>query len=408
MFDVRRVGVWSCVLVLACGGDGDGVAAEGGGTESGPETSSTGSETAAASEATSATTAMATSMSSASTTTGVDATGMASSGGSETGEGSSEDTGEARLGPAAACFAGVYVNDPDLGPDYDQFDPVVGSHCLGTDHQDIAGVERVVFLGDSITVGTPPSLSGQFYRSRLANQLRDQFGLSYGWSESLWKAYDPFEGTSAIRQAEDFWSCARWGGRNDDLMQDDTQLEDCFPPGTRNDRTLVVITSGGNDIANLTKRAIDGATQQELWEQAIEMIDLKQEAVEWLKDPAIFPNGNFVVFANIYEFTDGTGEVESCDVSALAGFDEPVPAPEELADVVVWIEEEYMRIAVETGSDMIFLFEEFCGHGFNHDNPEAPCYRGPGSARWFDLTCTHPNPTGHQEIADMFMAIVNE
>ena len=85
-----------------------------------------------------------------------------------------------------------------------------------------------------------------------------------------------------------------------------------------------------------------------------------------------------------------------------------MPSPDDLADMVIWANEQYAKIAVDTGSDMIFLLEEFCGHGFNADNPSAPCYRGPGTPTWFDLTCIHPNPTGHQHITDMFMAVVDE
>ena len=80
----------------------------------------------------------------------------------------------------------------------------------------------------------------------------------------------------------------------------------------------------------------------------------------------------------------------------------------DMAEMVVWANEQYMAIATETGADMIFLLESFCGHGFNADDPTAPCYRGPGAETWFDLTCIHPNPTGHQQITDMFMAVVNE
>ena len=57
---------------------------------------------------------------------------------------------------------------------------------------------------------------------------------------------------------------------------------------------------------------------------------------------------------------------------------------------------------------MLFLLEEFCGHGFNADNPEAPCYRGPGNENWFDFTCTHPNPTGHENLASFFVATIQE
>jgi lysophospholipase L1-like esterase len=100
--------------------------------------------------------------------------------------------------------------------------------------------------------------------------------------------------------------------------------------------------------------------------------------------------------------------VTACPSAELAGFGAAWDDPSILADMVIFAEEEYMRIAVETDSDMIFMLEEFCGRGFNHDDPTAPCYRGPGTPRWFDLTCIHPNPDGHRAIADMFLAVVDE
>jgi lysophospholipase L1-like esterase len=339
--------------------------------------------------------------------------GTTTDGGSDPGADSSSggDTGGAPPGSAAACFRNAYVNDFTFGPDYDQFGVTVGSHCLGTNHQDIDGIERVVFLGDSVTVGTPPHLPDQYYRSVLADMLAAQFGLAFGVGlegELAWKAPNPFTGQAVVLESGDFAACAEWGARNDDLLQDGNQIGQCFSKEDLQARTLVVFTSGGNDINAITQDAIDGVPNPDLWLMAEDMILRQREAIDWLEDPGRFPNGVFVVYANPYEFTDGTGEVESCDVSALAGFDQPVPAPRRLKDLVVWIEEEYGRMAVETGTDMIFLLEEFCGHGFNADNPEAPCYRGPGAEVWFDLTCIHPNPTGHQHIADMFMAVVTE
>ncbi|MFT7518828.1 MAG: hypothetical protein ACI9MC_000962 [Kiritimatiellia bacterium] len=49
-----------------------------------------------------------------------------------------------------ACFEGFLGTDPS--PDYAQFAPTIGSHCYGTDHQDIDDIDRVVFLGDSAKV----------------------------------------------------------------------------------------------------------------------------------------------------------------------------------------------------------------------------------------------------------------
>jgi hypothetical protein len=309
----------------------------------------------------------------------------------------------------AECFADVYVNQRGLGADYDLFMPTVGSHCHGTNHQDIDRIERVVFLGDSITVGTPPTLSASYYRSQLADALADRFSLSYGDFEWLWKRVNPFDGTSIVREAGDFASCARWGARNVDLLRDNGQLERCFPPDQRDLRTLVIMTSGGNDLAKPTRNAVDGATEDELWMQTIEFVQLESEIINWLVgDLARFPNGIFVIFANLYEFSDGTGDVQSCDTSGLVGFDKPLPIPEQLVGMLVWANEQYLSIAVESGTDMIFMAEAFCGHGFNRDDPTAPCYRGPDTDRWFDLTCIHPNPTGHGVLTDMFLAVVDE
>jgi lysophospholipase L1-like esterase len=302
------------------------------------------------------------------------------------------------------CFSDIY--DPSTpGPEYDSFDPTVGSHCYGTDHQDITGVERVVFIGDSITVGSPPTPKDDFYRSRLADELASRFGLEA--PSGVWKAYNPFAGTAAVRTSGDFWSCAKWGARTDDLMQDNSQLSDCFPEEERDKHTLVILTIGGNDVASFTK---SGATApyDETQAKVAEYVQLLREAVEWLKDPALFPAGNDVVFANMFEFTDGTGDVDSCAAASAAGFDEPWEHPEWLEEFVIWANEQYMAIATETGSDMIFLLEHFCGHGFNHDDPNNRCYRGPDAERWFDATCIHPNPTGHEKIAEMFLAVVDE
>jgi len=349
------------------------------------------------------------------TTTGVaDTSGDGTSSSSSSSASSSEGSESSSTGDPPdtfeECFDGQFVNETSMLPDYDQFMPVIGSHCVGTNHQTIEDVERVVFLGDSITVGSRPTLPQQTYRALLGDMLRDQYSLSYGdaVAEFLWKAPDPFNGTAAQMTAGDFSSCARWGARNDDLNGMGNQLETCFPAESLDLRTLVVMTMGGNDISSLAQDAIDGVPMDQLWANTMEFVALEREAVEWLTEPGRFPNGVYVLFANIYEFTDGTADVMSCDVSGLAGFDQPVPNPEALTELILWANEQYMSIAVDTQTDMLFLLETFCGHGFGNEDPESPCYRGPGTPRWFDLTCIHPNPEGHGVIADNFMSIVTE
>lgn len=334
--------------------------------------------------------------------------GAAGAGGSAATGGAGGAAGAGGAPTVANCFQGVFVNQSsvDLGPNYDQFGPVVGSHCKGTNHQDIRGVERVVFLGDSVTVGTPPTLSQDYYRSRLAARLATHFGLRA--PSALWNQVNLIDGVSLQRSSGDFASCAKWGARTDDLRRDSTQIVDCIPPAERNKRHLVVMTMGGNDIASITKDGVDGQTPEQIWPKVISFVELMRDAVVWLKDPANVPGGVDVVFANMFEFTDGTGETTACPAAGLAGFGAPWADPDALKAMVIYAQEQFMKIAVDTQSDMIFLFESFCGHGFNAGKATAPCYRGPGSAVWFDLTCIHPNPAGHATIADLFFSVVRE
>lgn len=307
---------------------------------------------------------------------------------------------------AAGCFEGLFAGELTVGPDYDQFDPIIGSHCAGTDHQRIEGIERVVFVGDSVTVGTPPHQPADFFRVRLAQRLADRFGLRP--PDALWWQVDLINGTGLVRESGDFAVCARYGARTDDLLRDRTLMSDCVPPERRHLRTLFVMTIGGNDVSSITQDGIDGAEPEALWAETESFVQLLRDAMRWVRTPGLFPNGVHVVFANMFEFTDGTGDVTACPAAGLAGFGAEWDDPTLLADLVVWANEQYLSIAVEYGVDMIFMLEHFCGHGFNHDDPGAPCYRGPDAELWFDLTCIHPNPAGHAAITALFEAVVAE
>lgn len=292
--------------------------------------------------------------------------------------------------------------------DYELAGATLGRHCQGTNHQDIHDVERVVFIGDSITAGTLPTPTGQWYRNRLADTLSRRFGLrAPSWR---WRNVDPFDGMSIEMFSGDFASCAKYGARTDDLLMDPhRQLETCMPEDTRDQRTLVVMTSGGNDIFSLLEDVAAGVPEADLRATYTRAVDLLEEAVRWVVEPGRFPNGVYVVFANTYDFTDrdGAGDMAACDGAQLIGMDAPLMEP------VTWsllgeAQERYLRLAVETGTDMLFLGEVFCGHGWNTADPLSRCYRGPRAQTWTDFTCEHPNGLGHAAIHDMVMAVVDE
>lgn len=345
-----------------------------------------------------------------STTGGTDPSTSTSST-STTGEPGTSTTGDETTGggsDAIACLLEGFENpDSAIALDYAQFDPVIGSHCKGTNHQEITDIERVVFLGDSVTVNTPPSQAGDGYRAQLADKLVERFGLTP--PNGLWDQYNPIDGVSLVKNSGDFWSCAKWGARNDDFLPPGNQINDCFPPDLFDKRTLVITTMGGNDMAAIAKDGANGKPYDEVVADAETALQHLRDTAHWfVDDPNKFPNGVFLVYANVYEFTDGTADVTACPAAGLGGFDKPWEDPSKLRDLIVWFNEQYMEIAVETGTDMIFMLESFCGHGFKADDPSSPCYRGPNSETWFDLTCIHPTPKGHDVITDLFTAVVDE
>jgi lysophospholipase L1-like esterase len=279
------------------------------------------------------------------------------------------------------CFK--QFSGPMLGPNYDQFHPAMGPHCAGTQLQKIEGVERLVFLGDSITTGTPPTPSSQFYRSRVTDGIKARFGAGVTSSD-----------------------CSKWGARYDDLFNDTDagkpgQVQQCFPRGVEPKKTLIIMTMGGNDVDSWTKDVLGVEAGKREADAAGELLT---QAVSWLKDPAHFPNGSFVILSNVYEYTDATGDIDSCAAAPLEGVPSHWP---EAAAILSYFEEQILRRTIATGSDMIFLLESFCGHGYHHDDPSSQCYRGPNSDLWFDFTCIHPNPRGHGQVADLFLTVVD-
>jgi lysophospholipase L1-like esterase len=307
---------------------------------------------------------------------------------------------------AADCFAGQWGANPPV--DYDQYAPVIGSHCMGTNHQDIADIERVVFVGDSITVGTLPTTTPNWYRNQLADVFSRRWGLR---APSLsWRNADPFNGTTLVMESGDFASCAKYGARTDDLLMDPhRQLETCMPEDKRHLRTLVVMTIGGNDIYSLledVRLGVDDATLHATYDRATQLL---RESIAWIKEPGRFPNGVSVIFGNTYDFTDldGGRDMSQCEGAQLIGMDGPLLEPITW-DILSTAQEQYMSIAVETQTDMMFLGEQFCGHGWDAGNPNSRCYRGPNAATWLDFTCEHPNALGHDKLREMVLAVVDE
>ena len=323
------------------------------------------------------------------------------------------------------CFKAVTVGGGTAGPDYDKFTPKVGTHCQGTNHQDIAGVEQVVFFGDSVTVGTPnlahplSTDNSHFFRNLVAEWLASKFKLDKGslldWG--FWKSYDYVKGQGGKLESGAFKNCSKWGARTDDFLSGGGQMNQCFPTGGSDKKTLFVFTMGGNDIKSITEdggKATDAEAEAgypSVWAEAKEMITYLDETIAYIKDPKNFPKGAYVVYGNPFEYTDATGKVDSCLASGFVGL-KAWKYQAQLEAIVLYILESYLEIAVKYQVDQIFMLEGFCGHGYVSANktepPPGACWIGPNQPLWFDETCIHPSVAGHAAIADMFQKVINE
>jgi hypothetical protein len=284
------------------------------------------------------------------------------------------------------CFPDV-SDAAESFPSYDRFSPIVGRHCAGTHHQNITGVQKLVFLGDSITAGTWPTPEDQFYRNQLAAKVRDRFG------------------------AVEVMDCSEYGARTDDFLEhNQRQITECFDSlvdgtGVEDSRTLVVWTMGGNDLLSLGDRAAAGAERDELLDALDTIVEYQRSAIDFFQEQeaSLFPNGIDVVFTNNYEFTDGSGDFGSCPTAEILGLDFEVSS---WALGYLTINEAYLKMAVETQTDMVFMMEHFCGHGFRADDPDGGCYKGPETPLYFDGTCIHPSPEGHDKLAELFDQVI--
>jgi lysophospholipase L1-like esterase len=331
--------------------------------------------------------------------------GEIDSGGGDSGADSAQETGDTGEPVEAPCLDRLLrANGFADTPDYLATGAVINADCTGTNHQDIRDVERVVFLGDSITVGSPPNTVEQFYRSQLTDWLVATYGLEA--PEYLWYWYDVFNGTGYMMDSGDFAVCAKWGARTDDLVEDNDQVVDCIPEDKAGLTTLVVMTTGGNDLFSLADDYYAGVPPETLREQTESEARKLRDAVTWITtDKTRFPGRMYVVFANVYEFTDGMGDVDACPGADMVGYHYDLGSPG-IEELLAYTQQEYLQIAVDTQTDMIFMGEAFCGHGYNRDDASGRCYRDPAAELWFDESCFHPNNTGHGEIAKLFSSTI--
>lgn len=269
----------------------------------------------------------------------------------------------------AGCTAEV-VPEPE-GP---ALDPNVAS--WSPPQAPLAEASRVLFLGDSITAGYGLDERRNRYASLL---VENRDGAWPEWSgDDLTARYGELEVVDVSVS----------GSQTADVLAEQIPRLRERLPAVASGPTLIYITIGGNDLLNsLLDAGLD---------QVPDLIESNlREIAEQLGDPTWFPDGTLLLVTNIYEPTDGEGQVDECffglDVTTL----EPV------------LDETNARslaLAQELGFAWVDLRGHFRGHGFHHDDPGNAFYEEADPTLWLQDDCIHPNRRGHHELRRLFLA----
>ncbi|MCP4810356.1 MAG: hypothetical protein GY884_33885, partial [Proteobacteria bacterium] len=155
------------------------------------------------------------------------------------------------------------------------------------------------------------------------------------------------------------------------------------------------------------KNGVDEQSIRDEWQEALD--DLAS-AMHWLvDDPETFPGGVSVVLANIFDVTDETGaaDIADCEGAELIGLSDTLLDPL-TAELALHWQQSVLELSVETGIDVVFLGEAFCGRGYNYDDATGRCYRGGEVDNYLDASCEHPSKYGHAAIAELVLGVLDE
>ncbi len=155
--------------------------------------------------------------------------------------------------------------------------------------------------------------------------------------------------------------------------------------------SVVVITIGGND---LQLAIISGNPEGAVLNSAINNI---RQAVQFLQDPANFPDGVSLYIAAVYDPSDGEGFVEGCFFN--------LRLPTFITGLNTW-RARYIALGQEMGFGVIDALGHFHGHGHNFMHTDNPYYDTADPSGWFS-DCIHPNDRGHHELRRLFFEAID-
>lgn len=244
-------------------------------------------------------------------------------------------------------------------------------------------LRRLVFLGDSVSAGWGASAPERSYKRLL--QAND---------DDTWPA-------AASLDLERYGELEVWemaiGGATTQTVRDGQlrALASRLAEEGSDGFTQVFMTVGGNDIQMALFGTLAGAATEPVADGIEARLD---DILTTLTDPALFPDGVGVLFANIYDPTDDVGQADAC----FGGFDVGFMRPH-LRDANARMREAAERHQV----GMIDMYGAFQGHGMYAADANNKHHDSGDPTIWYTSDCIHPNDRGHHEIRRHFLAALD-
>ena len=240
-------------------------------------------------------------------------------------------------------------------------------------------VRRVVFMGDSVTLGTLPDNDGfPSYAELLESN-----------DETMWPGGDDLEEVWGNLQV---LNLATVGALASELHTEQIPtLHSTLNDMSLEGGTLVFITIGGNDMENVDSVVGIGAETADVVGAELAVV------AEHFQNPAHFPDGAWVFVGNTYDPSGEGDKAGDCYEGLTATF-----MDEELSG--------YNDRLLDWAQDANFALVDFYGHfrqhGYGDLDPEATAPLDPNPPHWF-ATCSQPNARGHHEIRSLFWDVVH-
>ncbi len=162
----------------------------------------------------------------------------------------------------------------------------------------------------------------------------------------------------------------------------------------------VVITTGGNDIIHNYGRGPirEGAMYGATWEQARPWIANYEARLNRILDAINekFPGGCHVFLANIYDPTDGVGDIENANIM-LPAWEDAEPIHSAYNEVIARVS------AARENVHLVDIYNVMLGHGIHCRDRGNDYYNADDPGYWYYSNLEDPNHRGYDAIRRAFL-----